>query len=201
MAMKTKDYASPKLLESYPGVALTEKDKRQIDESTISIPELMSRPDLILYATGQALSAMVTNFFTKLEEMTDEKTALDLARKLGAEHGAANYGRFLKNRGLSGGPAAFAEYQDFGHAQRGPRHVDACFATYDDTSVVVERTDCVYFCGERGTPNKYVQALEKGMWAEGYPRVDPSWDHVENSYCLCKGSTKGCKHRFVFKKG
>ena len=173
---------------------------RKIDEATVRLPELMTRPELVLYAVGQALSATVTRFFTTLERVADEETALKVAHELGAEHGAANYGAFLKNRGLEGGPAAFAEYQDFGHAQRGPRHVDACFAEYDDTTVVVRRTDCVYFWGERGQPNKYVEALEKGMYSAGYPSVDPLWSHTENTYCLCQGSTQGCEHRFIFKK-
>ncbi|MCH2170618.1 hypothetical protein MK489_07520 [Myxococcota bacterium] len=198
--MKRREYADPELVSGYPGVGMTEEDRRKIDESTVELSELMTRPDLLLYATGQALSATVTRFFATLEELTDEETALRVAYQMGAKHGAANYGAFLANRGLRGGPKAFAEYQDYGHAQRGPRHVGACFAEYDETSVLVKRRDCVYFWGTRGEPNKFIEALERGMYTEGYPSVDPLWSHTENAHCLCKGSTKGCEHRFVFKK-
>lgn len=76
---------------------------------------------------------------------------------------AANYGGFLATCGLRGGPKAFAEYQDYGQALRGQRHVGACFAEYDETTVVVKRRDCVYLWGTRGQPNKLVEALERGM--------------------------------------
>ncbi len=200
MTMKPRPYADEKLLETYPGIHLTDEDKRKIDESTVVIPELLSRGDLILYGVGQALSAMVTLFFRKLEEITDERTALDLAYQLGLEHGNANYGRFLRNRGLPGGPESMCEYQDFGHGVRGPRHARALFAVHDDNAVLVKRTDCLYFWGMRGEPNRYVETLEKGI-VEGYKQVDPRLDHVENPRCLCKGSAEGCEHRFVFKTG
>ena len=198
MTMKPLGYADPKLLESYPGIQLTDEDRRKMDEATVAIEELMARPELIIYGLGQTLSFVLTALFSRLEEMTDEPTALGLARQLGVEFGKTSYGRFLKNRELPGGPSSMCAYQDFAHALKGPRQASALFATYDDRSVLVKRTDCVYFWGTRGEPNKYIQAFEEGA-VEGYRQVDPSLDRVETHWCLCKGSSEGCEHLFVFK--
>jgi hypothetical protein len=199
MTMQQPDYADPKLVDRYLGIDLTDEDKKRVDDAVVPVPELIERPELVLYATGQALSAVITGLFSKVEEILGEEATIELARSYGREHGELNLGKFLRNRNLPGGPESFAMYQDWGHALRGPRHAVALFSYFDDDSVMVRRSDCVYFCGERGTPNKYIANLEGGI-VEGYQVVDPSLTHFENEKCLCKGSTDGCEHRWYFKQ-
>jgi hypothetical protein len=196
--MRELEYADQALLADYPGTDLSEEDKRAIADSTAGVVEILTSPELIIHGLGESLSVIVTAIFAKVEEVAGAETALEVARRLGREHGERNYSRFLANRGLPGGPRSFCEYEDYGHALRGPRHVKALFARYDETSVYVEREDCLYFCGERGRRNLYIEALEAGMY-EGYIAADPRLERVENPRCLCKGDADGCVHRFVFR--
>lgn len=200
MTRQTLEYADPALVERYPGAVLSAQDRRKFDEGSFEVAEILTRPDVLLYGLGQALSVMFTSSFETLAEVVGKEAALDVARQVGRKHAAKNYGQFLKSRGYEGGAKAFCEYQDYGHSLRGPRHVSALFAEYNENSVLVTREDCVYFWGERGQPNKYVEALESGMY-EGYREVDPLFEGVENSRCLCKGSPDGCQHLFIFRTG
>lgn len=199
MDQRAMEYADPALLEAYPGMRLSPEDRAMVDQSTAPVVEILQRPDLIIHALGESLSVIVTAIFEEVAHATGPETALAVARSLGRRHGERNLRRFLENRGLPGGARSFCEYEDYGHALRGPRHVQALFATHDDTTVVVHRSDCLYFCGRRGTPNPYIEALEAGMY-EGYAAADPLLERVENPRCLCKGDPDGCEHRFVFRR-
>lgn len=196
--MQNLEHANVQLLGSYPGSQITEQEKDAFDNFTASMDQFL-RPDgsLVIYGLSQSLSALLTYLSAAIEEEVGEETTLKILRGFGRAHGMRNYGRFLKTRGVSGGPRAMCEYQDLSHAARGPRQATALFAQYDDNSVLVERTDCAYFMGKRGEPNKYVRAVEDGMIA-GYKEIDGSLVDVINDECLCSGSSNGCRHRFVF---
>lgn len=196
--MEQLPYARRELLEHYPGRELTAEQARSVDEFTAEVEEILTSPALVIYGLARSVSAAFTNVFAAVEGSIGEERTLAIAEEFGRAHGRVNFRRFLENRGLTGGPRAMCEYQDWAHALRGPRQATALFASFDETSVVVERTDCVYFFGERGAPNKFVEAIERGM-TKGYADVDPSLSHVENDRCLCKGSAEGCRHRFVYR--
>jgi hypothetical protein len=196
--MQQLPYARPELLEAYPGRGITEEQKASVDDYTAEVEEILTDPALVIYGLARSVSAAFSNVFARVEAAIGEEQALAIAEDFGRTHGTANYRRFLESRNLAGGPRAMCEYQDWAHALRGPRQATALFASFDDTSVVVERTDCVYYFGERGAGNKYVEAIERGMM-HGYTDVDPTLSHVENDRCLCKGSAEGCRHRFVFR--
>jgi hypothetical protein len=130
--------------------------------------------------------------------MLGREKALALAETYGKEAGKIGYGSFLRGHNLTGGPRAMAMYQDLAHARRGYQHASALFAQYDDHEVRVTRTNCQYFSKERGTPDAYTEAIERGMCA-GYIEIDPSLERIDNPRCLCKGTPEGCEHVFVFK--
>jgi hypothetical protein len=196
--MEPMEYADPALLEAYPAMQLSAADRAKIQDSTASVVEILQRPDLIIHALGESISVIVTALLEQVAEVTSPQTAIAVARGLGRQHGERNLRRFLENRGLPGGARSFCEYEDYGHALRGPRHVQALFARSDETTVVVQRSDCLYFCGRRGKRSPYIEALEAGMY-EGYAAADPLLERVENPRCLCKGDADGCEHRFVFR--
>lgn len=195
--MQRLEHARSEYLDTYPGSNITEPERKAVDDFTATVEEIVRDGRLIIYGLSQSLSAILTNLAVALEKEVGSDKTLEILRSFGKAHGKRNYALFLQNRGLSSGPRAMCEYQDFAHALRGPRQATALFASYDDNTVLVERSDCVYFFGVRGQPNPYVKAVEEGMIA-GYKEVDPSLMEVVNDKCLCMGSSDGCRHRFLF---
>lgn len=194
--MKRADHASQAIVDRYPGHDLTEEQLDSVRQATATLSELVETDGLILFALGEALSSFVTTLLDTIAELAGDEVALEAARRVGLLYGEGNYTKYLRNRGLTSGPEVFAGYQDYMHTLRGPRHTTALWATYDESTVLVERQDCLYFCGQRGVPNKYVAEMEASI-IEGYRRVDPHL-MVSNPKCLTKGSPDGCVHHFTF---
>lgn len=195
--MRYAPHRSEILEERYPGAHLTEADKDRVRNATATIEELVSTDGLILFALGEALSSILTTLLDTTAAVGGEAVALEVARQVGLRYGEDNYSKYLRNRGLESGAEVFAAYQDYMHTLRGPRHITAWWATHDESNVLVERSDCLYFCGTRGVPNRYVAELEFNI-TEGYRRVDPNLV-IDNPQCLTKGDN-GCVHRFAFKE-
>lgn len=191
-------HASADLEDRYPGAHLTEADKDRVRNATATIEELVSTDGLILFGLGEALSSILTTLLDTTAAVGGEHVALEVARQVGLRYGEDNYSKYLRNRGLESNAEVFCAYQDYMHTLRGPRHITAWWASHDDTSVLVERTDCLYFCGRRGVPNKLVAELELSI-TQGYRRVDPNLV-IDNPQCLTKGDAAGCVHRFAFKE-
>ncbi len=189
-------HASDELAARYPGSHLTAEDKDAVRNATASIEQLVDTDGLLLFAVGEALSSFVTSILESVAKVSGEDVAIAAAVEVGHRYGRENYSKYLRNRGLTSGPEVFCAYQDYMHAVRGPRHATALWATCGEDSVTVRRSDCLYFCGERGTPNRIVAAMEASI-VEGYQQVDPNLQ-VENPRCLTKGNTEGCLHLFRF---
>jgi hypothetical protein len=191
-------HASDDLSARYPGSHLTDKQKGAIRDATASIEQLTDTEGLLAFAVGEALSSFVTSILDSVAKIAGEDVAIAAAVEVGHRYGRENYSKYLRNRGLTSSPEVFCAYQDYMHAVRGPRHATALWATYGEDSVTVRRSDCLYFCGERGTPNRIVAAMEASI-VEGYQQVDPNLK-VENPRCLTKGDPEGCLHLFRFSK-
>ncbi|MTD54012.1 hypothetical protein [Amycolatopsis pithecellobii] len=189
-------HASDELSARYPGRDLTDEQKNAVRDATASIEQLVETEGLLTFAVGEALSSFVTGILESVAEIAGEEAAIAAAVQVGHRYGRENYSKYLRNRGLTSSPEVFCAYQDYMHAVRGPRHATALWATYGDDSVTVERSDCLYFSGERGTPNRIVAAMEASI-VEGYQQVDPQL-RMENPRCLTKGNPEGCLHLFRF---
>lgn len=196
--MQYLEHADARALETYPGIAITPQERDSVDNATATVKDiLLGDGRLVIYGLSQSISAILTYLPEAIERQLGGEKTLRILHNCGKVLGKRNYGLFLTSRGLSGGPRAMCAYQDFVHALRGPRHATALFAKYDRRSVLVERSDCVYFYGTRGKPNRYVKAIEDGMM-DGFKEADPSLVEVVNEQCLCLGHPTGCRHRFVF---
>lgn len=194
--MSRVPHASADLEDRYPGAHLTEEQKERVRSATATIEELVSTDGMILFALGEALSSLLTTLLQTTAAVAGDEAALEVARRVGLRYGEENYAKYLRNRGLESSAEVFGAYQDYMHTLRGPRHITAWWATHDESNVLVERSDCLYFCGTRGVPDRFVAELEHSI-TEGYRRVDPALV-VENPQCLTQGSPAGCVHRFSF---
>lgn len=199
MTAKRMPYATQEMLDRYPGAGMTDEQKEMMDQRRGTIEDLVENPGLLIYNLRQQTSQVYSVVFEKLAEVTDEATALKVAYDYGYQRGVRNYSRFLTSHGYDGGPEAFCEYQDYGHAMYG--NPGALWAEYDEEAgvVIVRRSECHTFWGERGTPNKFTRAIEEGV-ARGQMDVDPYYMAIENPKCISKGDVDGCEHHCIFSR-
>jgi hypothetical protein len=188
--MRREPYASRNLL-FYPGLSLSEDEKRRMDALEVPIEELTT--DHLVYSMGRQIEANFQSFYTVAEEIVGEGAALEIAREIGRRYGGGGYAKLLAAYGTPGEGTArmMALYQDIAHAIRGPKHTSALYAEYDDDRCVVERDHCIYYDESRPENGKYTGAFEEGCF-EGYVAADRNLDRVEVHRCRWRGDD-GCR--------
>jgi len=194
--VKKEPYAHDPLI-FYPGRRLSDEEKRRIDAFELSIGEVTV--DHLVYAMGRQIENNFQTFYTVAEEIIGDKTALKIAYEIGLRYGGRGYATFLKarNRGDNGDARMMALYQDFVHSIRGPKHVAALYAEYDDTRCIVRRQECIYYAEAYPQNGKYAGAFEEGCF-EGYKRADRNLLRVEVHKCRWKGDAS-CEQHWVYK--
>lgn len=195
--MKREKYADDARL-FYPGMNLSDEEKRRMDNFEIKIDELTA--DHIIYSMSRQIEANFQIFYAVAEEIIGEEKALNLAREIGRRYGGLGYQKFLNTlgRGNEGSPETMVLYQDLMHSIRGPKHTSALFAEYEETGVAVRRKACIYYSEDFPNNAKYVKALELGIF-DGYMAVDKNLKRVEVRKCLCRGGDS-CEQHWIYKE-
>lgn len=188
--MEREPYARRNLL-FYPGLNLSEEEKRRMDNLEVPIEELTV--DHLVYSMGRQIETNFQSFYTVAEEIVGEEAALQIAQEIGRRYGGGGYAKLLEAYGTPGVGSArmMALYQDVAHAIRGPKHTSALYAKYDDERCIVERDHCIYFDERRPENGKYTGAFEAGCF-EGYVAADANLDRVVVHRCRWRGDD-GCR--------
>jgi hypothetical protein len=191
-----EDYATDPLL-FYPGRRLSADERGKMDRYELPIDRITV--DHLVYSMGKQIETNFQTFYTVAEDLIGEESALALAREIGRRYGGQGYARLLEAHGRPGvgEPREMALYQDLVHSIRGPKHVAALFAEYDDDRCIVRRTECVYFNEDTPQNGKYTEAFESGCF-EGYVAADANMLRVDVIKCRYRGDA-GCEQHWVFK--
>lgn len=196
--MKREPYAERNLL-LYPGLNLSEAEKRRIENLEVSVDELTT--DHLVYSMGRQIETNFQTFYTVAGEIVGEEAALKIAHEIGRRYGGEGYAKLLEARGCGnrGSARMMAIYQDIAHSIRGPKHTAALYAEYDDERCVVKRDRCIYFDESRPENGKYTGAFEQGCF-EGYVAADENLERVEVRCCRWRGDDR-CEISWEFKRG
>lgn len=180
----------------YPARNLPAGERERLDGYEIELSELTA--DHIIYSLGRQVETNFQTFYTVAEDVIGEESALEIARQIGVRYGGRGYATWLRAHGYEncGNPETMANYQDLVHAIRGPKHIAALFAEYDEHRCVVRRNACIYFDERTPGNGKYTGAFERGCF-EGYVAADENLDRVDVHECVWRGEA-GCNISWEF---
>lgn len=196
--MNREPYADRNLL-FYPGLNLSDAEKKRIDDLDFSIEDLTT--DQLVYSMARQIETNFQTFYTVAEEIIGEEAALKIAHEIGRRYGGGGYAKLLAARGCGnrGSAQMMAIYQDIAHSIRGPKHTAALYAEWDDERCIVKRDACIYFDERRPQNGKYTGAFEQGCF-EGYVAADENLDRVEVRCCRWRGDSR-CEISWEFQPG
>src|SRR4051812_17862875 len=112
--MQQEPYARRNLL-FYPGLNLSDEERRRMDDLELAIEELTV--DHLVYGMGRQIETNFQTFYTVAEELVGVDAALGIAREIGRRYGGGGYAKLLAARGCGnvGSPRMMALYQDIAH--------------------------------------------------------------------------------------
>lgn len=193
--MKSEEYASAVPFH-YPGTVSSDR-RRELDDLRVAIRDINS--DDLIYSMSKQIENNFQNIYSVAEELVGEESAKEIAYQVGLRYGGAGYKKVLEANGASGAgsPRTMALYQDLVHYIRGPKHISALFAEYDEERCIVRRKECLYYSEEHPSNGKYTGEFERGA-CDGYASVDSNLDHTEVRSCRWRGDS-ACEMHWVFR--
>jgi len=196
MPMKREDYADAVPFH-YPGASLSPARREQLDNLRVPIREITS--DDLVYVMSKQIENNFQNIYSVIEELAGESQAKEIAYQVGLRYGGAGYRKVLEaNDAVDGGsPRTMALYQDLVHYIRGPKHISALFAEYDEERCIVRRRECLYYSEDVPSNGKYTGEFERGA-CDGYASVDANLERTEVLTCRWRGDSN-CEMHWVFR--